>query len=308
MNKYSLNLKVAIIVGVLIIGSLVISGVSLLQMNYMDQAIDRITDVRVVVMNETLHLRNLFYVQIINERNFILNHAGRSTNKEYLEHRDKEFREALALRMRHTNNDDIKFLEEMKSVYEKWWTVNREIISLVDSGKEQEGVNLIVQKGRELRLAGEAALEKLIALDVKMMSDDRAAAEKVYADAKLFQILISSVSILLGISLALIFMRAISKAISNVIEHLHSSSTQVAQAAQQIASASEGLSGASTEQASSLEETVATLEELTSMVKLNAGNAQEASKLATSAQSIAENGEESIRHLSASMETIAIDS
>ncbi len=93
--------------------------------------------------------------------------------------------------------------------------------------------------------------------------------------------------------------------LSLITEELTSESNQVASAVFQLNQAGNSLSASSTEAAASLEETVASLEELTSIVKVNAENAQQAAKISADSCAVAEKGEKEIRHLIASMAQIS---
>lgn len=90
-----------------------------------------------------------------------------------------------------------------------------------------------------------------------------------------------------------------------VTRSIADSGTQVSSASQQLSSASQQLSSGATEAASSLEETVSSLEELSSMVKLNADNAKEASSLSQASRKSAEDGESEIRNLIGAMTDIS---
>lgn len=310
MKKWSLNGKIALVVVTLVIGSTLISALSLSQMGQINQALVEIAEVRVKSLGDTYKLRDIFYMQLLNERNFLLNRnpEARKAAKELSAKRDKEFIDLLSVRSGAASSEEMRHLADLGTVYKDWFTINSEIISLVDRGQDAEAEALLIAKGREIRLQAEGILEKLVAEDVKLMTNERAEAQIVYDTAKKMTGVLSLFTILMGSLLAFAIMRAASRAIAQVISDLNSSSSQVTQASRQIASASEELSGASTEQASSLEETVATLEELTSMVRVNTGNAQEASRLAESTQDVAIKGEQAIRSLTDSMGEISKDS
>lgn len=98
------------------------------------------------------------------------------------------------------------------------------------------------------------------------------------------------------------------KRLASIAKDLSDESQQVAFAVSQLGQAGSSLSASSTEAAASLEETVASLEELTSMVKMNAENAQEAAKLSANSSSAAESGEKEIRRLIHSMAEISSSS
>lgn len=93
--------------------------------------------------------------------------------------------------------------------------------------------------------------------------------------------------------------------LNQVTNSIADSGSQVSSASQQLSSASQQLSSGATEAASSLEETVSSLEELSSMVKLNADNAKEASSLSQASRKSAEDGESEIRSLIGAMTDIS---
>ncbi len=97
----------------------------------------------------------------------------------------------------------------------------------------------------------------------------------------------------------------LTKALAIVAERLSSAGSQVGSASEQLSAASQQLSSGATESASALEETVSSLEELSSMVKLNADNAREASHLSLSSRKSAEDGENEIRSLISAMTDIS---
>ncbi len=76
-----------------------------------------------------------------------------------------------------------------------------------------------------------------------------------------------------GVALALLNLRAITKALASVADSLQAGALQTTAAAGQVSSASQSLAEGSTEQAASLEETSASLEEISSMAKRNAESA-----------------------------------
>lgn len=310
MKKWSLNLKIVFVIGVLMFGSIIISVMSLHQMGGINSSLEEITDVRVKSVMEAEKIRQLFYVQIINERNFMIYDTleGKARVAELLVKRDKEMRELLDQRRNHSDPHALENLEEFNNVYETWHKTNAEVVKLMVGGREKEALALILSKGRELRLAGEAATDKMVQHDIEEMMEKRKEAASTYSQAKTGTILVSLLSIFLGGALAFVILRAASQAIRQVISALKDNSAHVTQASHQIASASEELSSASTEQASSLEETVATLEELTSMVSVNSNNAKEAARLAGLTREVAIKGETEIRQLVNSMGLISADS
>ncbi|MEK6773302.1 MAG: methyl-accepting chemotaxis protein [Bdellovibrionota bacterium] len=119
-------------------------------------------------------------------------------------------------------------------------------------------------------------------------------------------IVLASVISVFGLFAIMMFLASrLAKSINHVTQSLANSGTQVGSASRQLSSASQQLSSGATEAASSLEETVSSLEELSSMVKLNADNAKEASSLSQASRKSAEDGENEIKNLIGAMTDIS---
>lgn len=146
--------------------------------------------------------------------------------------------------------------------------------------------------------------------EIAKLFDQRAIAEGQQARAEETSVFrwVGMVSVIASLTI-LVLMVSISSRLANglsvIAKDLSEESHQVALAVSQLSEAGNSLSQSSTEAAASLEETVASLEELTSMVAMNAENAQEAAKLSTGSCDAAESGEKEIRRLINSMAEIA---
>lgn len=113
---------------------------------------------------------------------------------------------------------------------------------------------------------------------------------------------------ILGIGLALIITRGITRILFKISSDLGDGSNQVVAAAGQVSSASQSLAEGASEQASSLEETSASLEEMSSMTKRNAENARKANELARQAREAADKGVGDMQTMAAAMEAIKLSS
>ncbi len=92
--------------------------------------------------------------------------------------------------------------------------------------------------------------------------------------------------------------------LGQIIGRLDSIAAEISTASGEISSGNNNLSSRTEQQASSLEETAASMEELTSTVRNNADNAQQANQVATTARSAAERGGEVVSNAIAAMEQI----
>ena len=97
----------------------------------------------------------------------------------------------------------------------------------------------------------------------------------------------------------------VTQGVANVIWQVRQGTTTVANVSAEIASGNHDLSARTESQASSLQQTAASIEELTSTVKLNADNADQANRLAESASEIAVRGGSVVSQVVATMDSIS---
>ena len=116
--------------------------------------------------------------------------------------------------------------------------------------------------------------------------------------------ILSIIAVIVGIGLGIVITRSIVGALTRVMADLGKGSEQVSVASSQVAEASQDMADGASTQASSLEETSATLEEMAAMTKENAGNANEANKLSSNLQSVAETGQEAMQRMTGAIEKI----
>src|SRR5262249_55903485 len=89
-----------------------------------------------------------------------------------------------------------------------------------------------------------------------------------------------------------------------IVAQVRKGTDTIAQASREVANGNADLSGRTERQASSLEETAAAMEQLTSTVKQNAGNANEANQLALTASGVATKGGEAVDQVVNTMSAI----
>ena len=111
-------------------------------------------------------------------------------------------------------------------------------------------------------------------------------------------------ALIIGIGLALIITRGITKTLSRIIDGLNEGADQVASASGQVSSSSQQLAEGASEQAAALEETSSSMEELSASTQQNADNSQEADSLMRETGRIVDQANESMSKLTVSMEEI----
>lgn len=130
-------------------------------------------------------------------------------------------------------------------------------------------------------------------------------AEKASEIFRLLSISCVLLGTLFALGLGYISARSLTRSLRGISHQIGDSGTEVRSASEQLSHASLQLSSGATQAASALEETVASVEELTSMVKLNADNAREASVLSQNSRKSAEDGEAEISRLNMAIHEIA---
>ena len=136
-------------------------------------------------------------------------------------------------------------------------------------------------------------------------ADQKAKMESQMTSAKSLIGLIIVAGILLGMGLAFVITRGITKPINLIISDLNDGSDQVASASAQVSSASQSLAEGASEQAAAIEETSSSLEEMSSMTKQNADNAGQANALMREATQVVGKANETMGELTKSMSQIS---
>jgi methyl-accepting chemotaxis protein len=140
--------------------------------------------------------------------------------------------------------------------------------------------------------------------DDKVLESQKAASD-ASRQGEIFILLVISGGFLAATGIGYIFATSLSNSLSQISGEISNSADHTSASGTQLSAASQQLSAGSSEAAASLEETVASIEELSSMVKLNADHAKEASALSARSRESAEQGENEIVKLINAMGDIA---
>lgn len=310
MNSGSLNFKISAIIATLAIGSLLIVSIGLFKMSEIKSSLNVIVDSTATRVSLAKEIRALFYVQMLNERNYVLEDSTENKKKidDLMSRRNDEIHKRMEQYSDLATEEGRRNLQEFKDTYKAWWVISAQVRDLSFKHSDKEAYALASKEGSPLKKKAEDIIISITERNEKWMTQAVHDTDEQYKQARLIMICASLLSILIGISIGAVVLRRLSRMINRVIENLNDNASQVSQAAQQIASASVELSEATTEQASSLEETVATLEELTSMVKVNADNTSQAALLSQEANHTATRGQHSMSGLLKSMTEVSADS
>lgn len=310
MKKRSLNFKMIFVICILMGGSLTIATFALSRLYNMNSVITRLINQNRARVSIAKDLRALLYIQLINEKNFILEiHAEEvATVEKRMFNRHDEMLKNIEELYGISGAVGKEELSKFKDIYQAWWINAEAIRTHVRQGDKDSAIHISMEKNRELRKSAEQVIESTVARNEASMKDGVTEMKDQYSQTRLIMIWVSIAALLLGGTTGGFILYSLNKSINSVIENLSLSSKQVSEASQQIATAATELSEATTTQASSLEESVATIEELSSMVKTNANNASSASALSLQTSEVAIRGETEMKTLVESMNEISNDS
>lgn len=203
MKKWSLSAKIYFVIAIMAAGLCSVSVIGIFQMANINRILETITQERVTNLVRTHKIMSHFYIQIINERNYVLHEGAeaRARNKGFLNQRHEELEEMIEARSKVSSPEGLKDLIEFKTVYERWNDFSKEIQAKADEGNMKEAATLISETGRKLRLDGEEILKRMNDRDTKRMDDETALANAAYTKAKFMVIMASVLALILGLGL-----------------------------------------------------------------------------------------------------------
>jgi methyl-accepting chemotaxis protein len=299
MRKLSLNFKIIIVLVVFVLACISVSVIGLSEMKGMNNSIDSLVNGTAVRLGLANRMKSYFLVQIIDEKNMINqeNIEGVKNLFERLSQRDLEIKELFKKNMDLASDVGKTQLTAFLELYTKWFEITKQERELVLSGNPNEARRLSSTDAHVVRVKMEKLLDDRVMALVGQMNKVSEKTGAEYNSAKSFVIVISVISISLGLGIAVVILKALNKSITEIINNLTGNSDQVTTAAQEIASSSEALSQAATQQAASLEETASSIEEMNSMVQKNAENARRTSDIANSSSNNAEKGKQVVKQM-----------
>jgi len=267
MKNRSLNTKVFFVLGILASAAVAISYVGLNKMSGINDSLNQIVGVvakRVLLAKnmdaDKNELKNQEKVLILEDTQ-----EGMQKIAGKLDGIAKRVEQTIADYKQLANDEGKKNADELARVIAQWRSVDEELRRLSFAGKSKEATALARGRARELMETFDSVLSGVVERNEKALQDEAARTDAEYARARNMVLAVSILSILAGLLSAFFIMRAVGKAIDQVISSLRDNANQVTSAAQQIAASSEQLSQAATEQASSLEETSSSVEEMNSI-------------------------------------------
>jgi len=157
--------------------------------------------------------------------------------------------------------------------------LSEKALLLGEHDKDTEAADVIINEilapqGKMLQL-----LQSFADYEQELALKDSEASAEAASGSKVLLLSLGVAASILGLFMAFLITRSITRPINRVVQGLTEGTDQVASASGQVASSSQQLAEGASEQAASIEETSSSLEEMSSMTKQNADNANQANQL-----------------------------
>ncbi len=182
--------------------------------------------------------------------------------------------------------------------------INNDVLELAIVHKQSEAISLLLEKGVPANEELQDNIAKYIALIEDHNKKGQIAAGNNYQSSYIFLIILNSVGMMVGIVLAYIITRSITKLVNQTVARITEGAQQVASASNQLSASAQQLSQGSAEQAAAIEETSSTLQESSSMLQQNTANTKQAAQLSEQAKETAAKGNQEMQEMMDSMEEI----
>jgi methyl-accepting chemotaxis protein/methyl-accepting chemotaxis protein-2 (aspartate sensor receptor) len=241
--------------------------------------------------NET-RIKN-FKAQALNDVD-ILKDALRSFPKIY-----NEIDKIRKITKKATNIQELNYIKENADNYKIAMQEYLQLsITLVELAKKRlDTGNIVIENAKNTAILG---MEQ-----TNIMSKEAASSLELASFTMIIGLL---VAVGIGILLAYILIKSITKPVVEITKVISDASNQVVSASDQISSSSISLAEGASQQASSVEQVSATIEQSTAINNQNAENAKEADILAKTATDSASKGNNKVQSLMKSMQDINVSS
>lgn len=179
-------------------------------------------------------------------------------------------------------DESRRLLAELKKTHSQLWDTWLQIRPFSLDNKPDQAVAKWRQSAVPIGTEQSKMLETVRDLNTRVGMETADGARNLINRSFSALIVAVAISLLVAGVLAVVVVRQINKALSEIVTEVIAGSRQIESAANQISQASETLAQSSTSQASSLEETSASIAEIDSMASSNRRNAQDATELVVS--------------------------
>lgn len=197
-----------------------------------------------------------------------------------------------------------RLLDDIEDPHEVLHSSAKSIIAYLKAGKQDKAQQVFANETLKSLEKIQGNFKKIGERYTKLTTASQQELNNDIEDAKWVILVVSCISIILGVILAVFIGKNIMTALEKVINNLGESASQVTSASLQLSASSQQLAEGSSEQASSIEETSSTLEESSSMTKQNTENTKQAAVLANQTKDASAKGNSEMKEMMQSMEEL----
>jgi methyl-accepting chemotaxis protein len=199
-------------------------------------------------------------------------------------------------------------ISRYEETYENWKAESARVVEGAQSGTEEGlklAISLAVGDARNSYENMRSELSQLNKLAMKSTETYVDSAMGAYKKYRIWVVVISLLAMLKGVYFIILNNIGIVGVLKKAIAGIREGADQVTGASNQISNASQSMATGASEQAASIEETSAALEEISAMISQSSDNSKHAETLMGEAKGIAENANEFMGQMSASMKEIS---
>ncbi len=278
MKNYSLNIKVAIIVSILVLSSITIFGLNHYELGSIKKHLDHIVNQQVRNLENAHRLKSSLLVTFSLRKKEATNNGSSQTLKEHKNNRliKDELNKLL--------QDDHK-LEDIRIQYERWIQNETNQNKRIESNILNLVEEVILQR------------ERILNEEVNYTIEEAKTTEEIIA-------LISLLILSIGTIASVVILRYLNNDISLVIETLEKNSIEVAVASNQIAESTSELSQANIEQSMALKQTSTSSKEFRDSIIESKNYMSEARSKVRDTHELSAQGRDSVTSMRESMENL----
>lgn len=298
MKSLSLNAKIWFIIALLSTAAVIISYFGISGMGFLNNGQKKFLANEVKADALTFMMTDHQKQAAIFLRDMIISRSEKDMNEihtKMLEERNKVF-ENLESYKKVSSPAGQKLADEYLVLAKEGFAMDDEIAKLAKDNKDDE-VRLALEKASDNRTKRNAILAKINSETATEVARAVRESDEAFSQKTNLMVMVSVIAILSGCIVAYLILRALNRAIDEIITTLGENSSHVASAANQISAASQELSQATTEQASSVQQTSSSLAEINSMVQQTSDNAQKSHSFSNTSQKAAIRGREVVEEM-----------
>ena len=196
-----------------------------------------------------------------------------------------------------------RLVARLEAGFAQWIPAYAEMEQLAYTGNPDGALKVLVEKIKPHYVALGADSDELIAVNKRLVEEDRQSARDQIASTRWIMLLLVAVGLAVT-AVALGIVRGANLTLRQSATELLEGSRQVAAAAGQVASASQSLAQGTSEQAATLEETSSSTTEITAITRRNAENTRSVSGLMTETAHRVEDANHNLEEMVQSMKEI----